>query len=195
MQTSLFDSFLPETFETLEQIKVEMLEKGKFVFPDKVFIFGVGKSDSKVVVIGESPGPPDANFDEPFRGPVGDLLDKILAAIGLNRQTCYLTNVVKFISQGDALTPEILSFFTPFLYRELAVIHPQVIITLGNTPTKALLKTKQPISRVRGEFHDFQGAKLMPTFNPAYILRDPSKKREVWEDMKKVRDFLADSKN
>jgi DNA polymerase len=142
------------------------------------------------VVIGESPGPPDAEFGEPFRGPVGELLEKILTSIGLSRRNCYLTNVVKFISQGDELTPEILQFFTPFLHREIVAIKPQVIISLGNTPTKALLNTKKPISQVRGEFHDFQGAKLMPTFNPAYLLRDASKKREVWEDMKKVRDYL-----
>jgi uracil-DNA glycosylase family 4 len=190
MQNSLFDSITIETTETVEQINAEMLEKGKLLFPERVFIFGVGRTDAKVVIIGESPGPPDANFGEPFRGPVGDLLDKILAAIGLSRRNCYLTNVVKFISQGDELTPEILSFFTPFLHRELAAISPQVIIALGNTPTKALLKTKKTISQVRGEFHDFQGSKLMPTFNPAYLLRDASKKREVWEDMKKVRDYL-----
>ncbi len=189
MQT-LFDLFPAESDETLEHINAEILEKGKQLFPDRVFIFGVGKAAAKVVVIGESPGPPDANFDEPFRGPVGDLLDKILTSIGLSRRNCYLTNVVKFISTGDELAPDILSFFIPFVYRELAVIRPQVIISLGNTPTKALLKTKKPISQVRGEFHDFQGAKLMPTFNPAYLLRDASKKREVWEDMKKVRDYL-----
>ncbi len=102
-----------------------------------------------------------------------------------------MTNVVKFISTGDEITPEILAFSTPFLHRELAAIHPQVIISLGNTPTKALLKIKKPISQVRGEFFDYFDMKLMPTFNPAYLLRDPSKKREVWEDMKKIWDFLA----
>jgi uracil-DNA glycosylase len=105
----------------------------------------------------------------------------------LRRENCYLTNVVKYISAGDELTPEILAFFTPFLNRELRAVKPQVIISLGNTPTKALLKTKKPISQVRGEFHDYLGMKLMPTFNPAYLLRDASKKREVWEDMKKIR--------
>ena len=84
-----------------------------------------------------------------------------------------------------------LSFLTPYLHRELAFVHPRVVIAFGNTPTRALLKTKKPISQMRGEFHDYQNTKLMPTFNPAYLLRDPSKKREVWEDMKKVRAFLA----
>jgi DNA polymerase len=102
-----------------------------------------------------------------------------------------LTNTVKFISSGDELTPDVLSFFTPYLHRELRVVRPQVVIAFGNTPTRALLRTKKPISQMRGEFHDYQGMKLMPTFNPAYLLRDPSKKREVWEDMKKVRSLLA----
>jgi uracil-DNA glycosylase family 4 len=95
------------------------------------------------------------------------------------------------ICTGDEITPEVLSLFTPYLHRELAVINPRVVISFGNTPTRALLRTKQPISKLRGEFHDYHGAQLMPTFNPAYLLRDPSKKREVWEDMKKVRDFLS----
>ncbi|HRH41315.1 MAG TPA: uracil-DNA glycosylase [Pyrinomonadaceae bacterium] len=193
MQDSLFDSIPIESNETLELINAEMLDKAKQLpmFAERVFVFGVGKSNAKIVIVGESPGPPDAEFGEPFRGPVGELLEKILLAIGLSRRNCYLTNVVKYISQGDELTPEILSFFTPYLHREIAVIKPQVIISLGNTPTKALLNTKKAISQVRGEFHDYQGIKLMPTFNPAYLLRDASKKREVWEDMKKVRDYLA----
>lgn len=192
MQNSLFDS--PESNETVEQINAEMLGKANQIpmFADRFFIFGVGKTDAKVVVIGESPGPPDAEFGEPFRGPVGELLEKILLSVGIKRDEVYLTNVVKYISQGDELTPEILKFFTPFLEREILAIKPQLIISLGNTPTKALLNTKKSITQMRGEFYDFHGIKLIPTFNPAYLLRDASKKREVWEDMKKVRDFLAE---
>jgi uracil-DNA glycosylase len=126
-------------------------------------------------------------------GPVGELLTKILAAIGLKRDDVYLTNVVKFISAGDEITPDILKFFTPFLQREMLAIKPKVIVSLGNTPTKALLNTKKAISQIRGEFYDYNGIKLMPTFNPAYLLRDPSKKREVWEDMKRVRDYLREN--
>ena len=107
------------------------------------------------------------------------------------RSDCYLTNVVKVISQGDEITPEWLSFFTPYLHRELAAVRPRVVIAFGNTPTRSLLRTKKPISQMRGEFHDYDGTPLMPTFNPAYLLRDPTKKREVWEDMKKVRAHLA----
>jgi uracil-DNA glycosylase len=192
---TLFDLAPTESNETIDEINQEMLEKGKILFPDKFFIFGTGNRAAKVVIVGESPGLPDADSEKPFMGPVGDLLTKILASVGLKREECYLTNVVKIISTGDEITPDILAFFTPYLHREMAAIHPQVIIALGNTPTKALLNTKKPISQVRGDFYDYFDMKLMPTFNPAYLLRDPSKKREVWEDMKKIRDFLATKKD
>lgn len=190
MQNSLFDEQILTSGELVDEINQELLEKGKALFPDKFFIFGTGKIDSQVVVIGESPGLPDADSEKPFMGPVGQLLEKILLAIGLKREEVYLTNIVKFISSGDEITPEILKFFTPFLHRELRAVKPKIVVSLGNTPTKALLNTKKSITQMRGEFYDYNGIKLLPTFNPAYLLRDPSKKREVWEDMKKVRDFL-----
>lgn len=179
--------------ETVDEINQELLSKAKSLptFANEFFIFGTGKQDADVVIVGESPGAPDADSEKPFMGPVGQLLEKILAAIGLRREDCYLTNVVKYISQGDELTPDVLAFFTPYLHREILAVKPKVIVSLGNTPTKALLNTKKAISQIRGEFFDYNGIKLMPTFNPAYLLRDASKKREVWEDMKKVRDFLS----
>jgi uracil-DNA glycosylase len=192
-QNSLFEENSVESDETVEEINQEMLEKGKALFPDRFFIFGTGKIDADVVIVGESPGAPDADSEKPFMGPVGDLLVKILAAIGLKRENVYLTNVVKFISQGDELTPDIIKFFTPYLVREILAIKPRIIISLGNTPTKALLNTKKSITQMRGEFYDFHGIKLLPTFNPAYLLRDATKKREVWEDMKMVRAFLAEN--
>lgn len=191
MQNSLFDEVSDESGETIDEINQELLEKGKAVFPDKFFIFGTGKTNVDVAIVGESPGLPDADSEKPFMGPVGELLTKILAAIGLKRDEVFLTNVVKFISTGDEITPEILKFFTPFLHREMLAIKPKVIISLGNTPTKALLNTKKAISQIRGEFYDYGKIKLMPTFNPAYLLRDASKKREVWDDMKKIRALLS----
>ena len=192
MQNSLFGEETPAAKETVDEINQEMLEKGRQLFPDRFFIFGTGPRDADVVIIGESPGPPDADSEKPFMGPVGDLLVKILASIGLRREQVYLTNIVKFISAGDELTPEILKFFTPYLKRELLAVGPKLIISLGNTPTKALLNTKKSITQTRGAFYDFAGLKVLPTFNPAYLLRDPTKKREVWEDMKMARAFLAD---
>jgi DNA polymerase len=192
--STLFDLLPAEkSDETVDEINQEILEKGKMLFPNEFFIFGTGKIDADVVIVGESPGAPDADSEKPFMGPVGELLTKILAAIGLKRDECYLTNVVKFISAGDEITNDILKFFTPFLHREMLSINPKVIISLGNTPTKALLNTKKSITQMRGDFVDYNGIKLMPTFNPAYILRDPSKKREVWEDMKLIRNFLNES--
>lgn len=195
MQSDLFSGSweLTEPNETLDEIKQEMLEKAKQIpeLRDRIFVFSQGEPSAEVAVVGESPGPPDADSEKPFQGPTGDLLNKILASIGLTRRNTYLTNIVKYISAGDELTPDLIKFFTPFVFRELAVVRPKVVIALGNTPTQALLNTKQRISKIRGEFHEKDGFTIMPTFNPAYLLRDASKKREVWEDMKAVRDFLS----
>ena len=190
---SLFDEPTLESSETLAAINAELLRRVEVApqFKERILIFGEGEPGARVAVVGESPGPPDIATGRPFMGPAGDMLNRILAAIGLQRKDCYLTNVVKMISTGDELTPDVLNFFTPYLHRELAAVRPRVIIAFGNTPTRALLRTKKPISQMRGQFHDYHGAQLMPTFNPAYLLRDPSKKREVWEDMKQVRALLA----
>jgi DNA polymerase len=192
MQDSLFGGQTPESKETVEEINEELLRRAKSLpqFKERIFIFGEGKMSAKVAVVGESPGPPDIDSGRPFMGPAGQMLERILSSIGLARADCYLTNVIKAISQGEEITPEWLSFFTPYLHRELAAARPKAIIAFGNTPTRALLHTKKPISQMRGEFQDYDGTPLMPTFNPAYLLRDPTKKREVWEDMKKVRALL-----
>ena len=179
--------------ETLDEINAELLRRAQVApqFKERIFIFGEGPLAARAAVVGESPGPPDIDTGRPFMGPAGQMLERILNSVGLKRDECYLTNTVKMISSGDELTPDVLAFFTPFLHRELATVRPRVVISFGNTPTRALLGVKKPISQVRGAFHDYRGMKLMPTFNPAYLLRDPTKKREVWEDMKKVRAFLA----
>lgn len=194
MQNSLFSGSweLNSPSESLDEIKAEMIDKAKSIpeLANRFFVFSQGEPKATIAVVGESPGPPDADSEKPFQGPTGDLLNKILASIGLHRENTYLTNIVKFISQGDEITPELMKFFTPFVWRELAVVQPKVVLLLGNTPTKSLLNTKKPISQVRGEFHEINGMMLMPTFNPAYLLRDPTKKREVWEDIKRVREYL-----
>ena len=196
MQDSLFSEQPTESNETLDAINAELLRRAKSLprYRERVFIFGEGPSGARVAVVGESPGPPDIDSGRPFMGPAGQMLERILGSIGLARADCYLTNTVKMISTGDELDAEVLSFFTPYLHRELAVVRPRVVISFGNTPTRALLHTKKPISQLRGEFHDYRGLRLMPTFNPAYLLRDPTKKREVWEDMKKVRAHLGEKK-
>lgn len=199
VQASLFgaadESHADETAqasETLDDINEEMRERARLMpnLRDRFLIFGEGAPGLSVAVVGESPGAPDIEYNRPFMGAAGDLLNRILGAIGLARKDCYLTNAVKAVSRGDEITPDVLEFFKSYLHRELAVVRPRVVIAFGNTPTRALTGTKKPISQMRGEFVDYRGMKLMPTFNPAYLLRDPTKKREVWEDMKRVRALL-----
>src|SRR5919205_2701982 len=171
MQDSLFTGQTPEPNESVEEVNDELLKRAKRLpeFKERIFIFGEGKAGAKAAVVGESPGPPDIESGRPFMGPAGQMLERILGSVGLTRGECYLTNVVKIICTGDEITPEWLSFFTPYLHRELSVVRPRVVISFGNTPTRALLRTKKPISQMRGEFHDYGGTPLMPTFNPAYL--------------------------
>src|SRR5437764_3230717 len=193
MQDSLFTEQPNDSNETLEEINDELLGRAKSLpqFRERIFIFGEGPLRARAAVVGESPGPPDVDSGRPFMGPAGQMLDRILSSVGLSRGECYLTNVVKIICTGDEITPEWLSFFTPYLHRELAVVRPRVVISFGNTPTRALLRTKKPISQMRGEFHDYEGTPPMPTFNPAYRRGDPTKQRELEQDMKKTRPRLA----
>jgi DNA polymerase len=197
MQDSLFfGTNAPASNESLDAINEELLQRAKHLpnFKERIFIFGEGQTGARVAVVGESPGAPDIESGRPFMGPAGQMLERILGSIGLARKDCHLTNVVKTVCAGEEITADWLAFFTPYLRRELAAVCPRVVISFGNTPTRALLRTKKPISQLRGEFHDVDGMRLMPTFNPAYLLRDPTKKREVWEDMKQVRAFLSEPK-
>ena len=194
MQSTLFAEERRPSGETLDEIKREILERAAPLYPGRAFVFGMGNENARVLVVGESPGPQDIATGEPFTGPAGDLLKRILGSIGLRYSDCWLTNVVKFVSQGDEITKEVIAFFTPFLFREIDAVNPELVIALGSTPTKALLNTKQPISQVRGQMQEVNGRMVMPTFNPAYLLRDATKKKEVWDDMKMAREFLADGK-
>jgi DNA polymerase len=191
MQKGLFSEQGGPSGESIDDINREILERAAAIYPGRAFIFGMGNEHARVLVVGESPGPQDIATGEPFTGPAGDLLKRILAAIGLRHNDCWLTNVVKFVSQGDEITKDAIAFFTPYLLREIEAVDPEIVIAIGSTPTKALLNTKKPISQVRGEMQQVNGRMVMPTFNPAYLLRDPTKKKEVWDDMKQVREFLA----
>ena len=191
MQSSLFAEPAGSS-ESVADICAELLEQGNARYPTATFILGTGPTDAEVVIVGESPGPPDVASGKPFSGPSGDLLAKIVAAINIDIAECYLTNVIKFISRAPQIHQAEFAFFTPFLHRELLAISPKIIIVLGNTGARGVLGIKQPITQIRGQAYDFHGIKAVPTFNPAYVLRDPTKKREVWEDMKLVRDTLID---
>ncbi len=150
-----------------------------------------GNRHARLMFVGEAPGADEDAQARPFVGRAGQLLTKIIEAIGLKREEVLIGNVNRCRPPGNRPpTPEEASMCKPFLLREIAAVQPEVIVVLGNTAMRNLLEIKQGITRVRGEFQDYHGVKVMPTFHPAYLLRDPSKKKETWEDLKKVRDLL-----
>jgi DNA polymerase len=155
-------------------------------------VFGEGNPAARLVFVGEGPGADEDASGRPFVGRAGQLLNKIIEAIGLRREDVYICNVVKCRPPGNR-TPERDEVATcePFLFRQLAFIRPKVIVVLGLPAFQCLLKSKDSMSRSRGQWREWNGIKVMPTFHPAYLLRSPEKKRETWEDMKKVRDYLA----
>ena len=154
-----------------------------------------GKATARLMFVGEAPGADEDASGRPFVGRAGQLLNKIIEAIGLKREDVLIGNVNRCRPPGNR-TPTTDEAHTckPFLLREINIARPDVIVVLGNTAMKNLLDTKEGITRLRGQFQDYRGIKVMPTFHPAYLLRDPSKKREVWDDMKKVRDYLTSTK-
>ena len=156
-------------------------------------VLGVGDRNADWLIIGEAPGADEDAQGEPFVGQAGKLLDAMLAAIDLKRgNNVYITNVLKSRPPGNRNPePDEVAACEPFLFRQIDVIQPKVIVPLGKFAAQCLLKTTDPITRLRGREYKYRNAILMPTYHPAYLLRTPSAKREVWEDMKKVRDLLG----
>jgi DNA polymerase len=157
-------------------------------------VFGVGNPDADLMFVGEAPGADEDLQGIPFVGKAGQLLTKIIEAIGLQRDDVYIANVIKCRPPGNR-NPEQDEVETcePFLFQQIDIIKPKVIVALGKFGAQTLLRTLDPISRLRGRVYNFRGAKLVPTFHPAYLLRNPSSKREVWEDMKLVRTLLSEN--
>jgi uracil-DNA glycosylase len=154
-------------------------------------VFGVGNPNADLMFVGEAPGADEDIQGIPFVGRAGQLLTKIIEAIGLKREDVYIANVIKCRPPGNRNPePDEVETCEPFLFQQIDIIKPKVIVALGTFAARALLRTLDPISRLRGRMYDYRGAKLIPTFHPAYLLRTPSSKREVWEDMKVVRRLL-----
>ncbi|MBD0371712.1 MAG: uracil-DNA glycosylase [Pyrinomonadaceae bacterium] len=150
-----------------------------------------GNRKARLMFVGEAPGADEDAQGRPFVGRAGQLLNKIIEAIGMSREDVFIGNVNRCRPpQNRTPTTQEAAICKPFLLREIAIVRPDVIVVLGNTAMKNLLDTKEGITKLRGKFQDYRGIKVMPTFHPAYLLRDPSKKREAWDDMKKVRDYL-----
>jgi uracil-DNA glycosylase family 4 len=184
---------LPESAETFEQIWAEVgnctrcpLAEGR-----THIVHTEGNRKARLMFVGEAPGADEDAQARPFVGRAGQLLTKIIEAIGFKREDVLIGNINRCRPPGNrAPTPDEVLMCKPFLLREIAAARPDVIVVMGNTAMKNLLDIKEGISRVRGQFQNYKGVRVMPTFHPAYLLRDPSKKRETWEDLKKVRDYL-----
>jgi DNA polymerase len=187
------DESLPRSDETLEDIWQDIGECMRCPLSQSRtrVVNSEGNPKARLMFIGEAPGADEDASGRPFVGRAGQLLNKIIEAIGLKREDIMIGNVNRCRPpQNRTPTPSEAATCKPFLLREIDVIRPDVIVVLGNTAMKNLLDTKEGITKLRGQFMDYRGIKVMPTFHPAYLLRDPSKKRETWEDMKKVRDYL-----
>jgi DNA polymerase len=150
-----------------------------------------GNHNARLMFVGEAPGADEDMQARPFVGKAGQLLTKIIESIGYKREEVLIGNINRCRPPGNRPpVPNEVAMCKPFLLREIASVRPEVIVVLGNTAMKNLLDVKEGITKLRGMFQEYQGIKIMPTFHPAYLLRDPSKKRETWEDLKKVRNYL-----
>jgi DNA polymerase len=159
-------------------------------------VFGVGNPRADLMFVGEAPGADEDIQGEPFVGKAGQLLTKIIEAIGLTREQVYIANVIKCRPPGNRNPePDEVEKCEPFLFSQVDILRPKVIVALGKFAAQCLLKTDTPITRIRGREFAYRGAVLIPTFHPAYLLRNPSAKREVWEDMKRVRAILNEGAN
>ncbi|MDP1569031.1 MAG: uracil-DNA glycosylase [Vicinamibacterales bacterium] len=157
-------------------------------------VFGVGHPKARLMFVGEAPGEEEDKRGEPFVGRAGQLLTRIIEAIGLTRDQVYIANVIKCRPPGNRNPePDEVATCEPYLFRQIDAIQPRVVVALGKFAAQSLLRSVEPISKIRGHEFDFRGATLIPTYHPAYLLRNPSAKREVWDDMKKVRAILQDA--
>jgi uracil-DNA glycosylase family 4 len=192
----------PSLFEAAERVEGDSLDRicsdlagctrCKLHLRRTNIVFGVGNPHADLVFVGEGPGHDEDVQGMPFVGRAGQLLNQMIAAMGLSRERVYIANVVK-CRPPENRTPEKDEIATclPFLFRQLADINPKVIVCLGSVAAQALLNTNKSISHFRGQWFEFRSAKLMATYHPAYLLRNPHAKPEVWADLKKVMALLG----
>jgi len=181
------------TSETLDDIRADLGDCTRCqLCKDRTHIvFGEGAADARVVFVGEGPGFDEDQCGRPFVGAAGQLLTKIIAAMKLSREAVYIANIVKCRPPYNRNPePDEIRECLPFLKRQLKAIQPQVICALGSVAARTLLETETPISRLRGQFHKFMGVPVMPTFHPAYLLRNPDRKRDVWNDVQQIMTLL-----
>ena len=154
-------------------------------------VFGVGDPDADLMFVGEAPGHHEDMQGEPFVGRAGQLLTKIIESIGLKREEIYIANILK-CRPPENRNPNAreIVLCTPHLIKQIEIIRPKVICALGTFAAQTLLDTKEAIGKLRGKFFEYQGTKFLPTYHPAYLLRNPNDKKKVWSDIKKIRDYL-----
>lgn len=159
-------------------------------------VFGEGNPDALLMIVGEAPGEEEDLSGRPFVGRAGQLLDRILASVGLERDEVYITNMVKFRPPGNRNPkPEELRASEPVLLEQIRLIRPQVIATLGNVPTQYFVGSKEGITRLHGQWHEWHGIRVFPLYHPAYLLRNPSREKgspkwQMWQDMRELKAVL-----
>ena len=184
----------PVAGETLEAIRADIgdCQRCKLAGGRKTIVFGQGSPQARLMFVGEAPGADEDEQGLAFVGKAGQLLTKIIEAIGMKREDVFIANVLKCRPPGNRNPePDEIIQCQPFLERQIESIRPEVLVGLGKFGAHWLLKTAEPITRLRGRLGEYKGIKVMPTYHPAYLLRNPGAKKEVWEDMKVVRDILA----
>ena len=160
-------------------------------------VFGDGDPDADLLVVGEAPGEEEDLSGRPFVGRAGQLLDKVLAAVEIDRADVYVTNMVKFRPPGNRNPrPEEIAASVPLLLEQIRCVRPQVIATLGNVPTQWFLGSKEGITRLRGQWAEWHGVRVLPMYHPAYLLRNPSRevgspKWQTWQDVKALKAALV----
>lgn len=192
-------SFLPSPKKkkslSLEEVRRELgnCDRCKLHRSRRTIVFGEGSENAKLMLIGEGPGYDEDIQGRPFVGKAGQLLTRILQSVQIERNEVYITNIVKCRPPGNR-TPEpdeIKSCF-PFLLKQIQIIHPKIICALGTVSAQTLLQTDAKITSLRGKSFEFSGIKVFPTYHPAFLLRNPEKKKEVWEDIQKVAKALRE---
>ncbi|MDR3151286.1 MAG: uracil-DNA glycosylase [Holosporaceae bacterium] len=182
-------STLAELREAMEKVNISIKECALNM------VFGIGNENADLLLLGEAPGAEEDRQGIPFVGQSGQLLDKILAAIGLDRSMVYITNILPWRPPGNRTpTPEEAALFRPYVLRHISLVNPKLVVCLGGTASKALLQTNSNLSQLRGKFAKVEGvaAEIFSTFHPAYLLRSPSQKREAWIDFLTVRRRMSE---
>jgi DNA polymerase len=177
---------VPERAAALQTIREDLgdctrcaLHKGR-----NTIVFGVGNPAARLMFVGEGPGADEDAQGEPFVGRAGQLLNNMIGAMGLKREECYIANIVKCRPPGNRTPePDEANTCTPFLFRQIDVVRPQVLVALGATAATYLLGARQPLAGLRGRVHAYRGLSLIVTYHPAFLLRDPRQKKEAWADL------------